>query len=189
MNTRKGQEERASRNDDLVTYGVLDDWRAIARSLLVSENRAAPFFSDRLSKRRSATRRRGGRGSDPCRSFTLKQGFPHAVHALDLRVTRSLRCPYRKGPRGLYGPRPRSVMRGSPLTFRLLRSFQPGSARCSRRSMAPTAQAGKMRPGSIPGVTAWLKLLALFLHCEARRAARRSPEGHYVPLDEQDMAL
>jgi predicted RNA polymerase sigma factor len=29
-------------------------------------------------------------------------------------------------------------------------------------------------------------LLALMLHCEARRAARRSPEGSYVPLSEQD---
>jgi len=32
-------------------------------------------------------------------------------------------------------------------------------------------------------------LLALLLHCEARRAARRSPGGGYVPLDEQDVAL
>jgi RNA polymerase sigma-70 factor (ECF subfamily) len=29
-------------------------------------------------------------------------------------------------------------------------------------------------------------LLALMLHCEARRAARRSPEGRFVPLSEQD---
>jgi predicted RNA polymerase sigma factor len=32
-------------------------------------------------------------------------------------------------------------------------------------------------------------LLALMLHCEARRAARRDPEGHYVPLSEQDPRL
>jgi len=31
-------------------------------------------------------------------------------------------------------------------------------------------------------------LLALMLFCEARRAARRSPEGRYVPLSEQDPA-
>lgn len=32
-------------------------------------------------------------------------------------------------------------------------------------------------------------LLALMLHCEARRDARRSPGGQYVPLSEQDVAL
>jgi len=32
-------------------------------------------------------------------------------------------------------------------------------------------------------------LLALMLHCEARRAARRSPDGMFVPLSEQDPAL
>jgi RNA polymerase sigma-70 factor (ECF subfamily) len=32
-------------------------------------------------------------------------------------------------------------------------------------------------------------LLALLLHCEARRPARRSPGGDYVPLAEQDAAL
>ncbi len=32
-------------------------------------------------------------------------------------------------------------------------------------------------------------LLALMLHCEARRAARRDPAGGYVPLDRQDVAL
>ena len=32
-------------------------------------------------------------------------------------------------------------------------------------------------------------LLSLLLHCEARRAARRSPAGDYVPLAEQDVAL
>ena len=32
-------------------------------------------------------------------------------------------------------------------------------------------------------------LLSLLLHCEARRAARRSPGGDYVPLADQDVAL
>jgi RNA polymerase sigma-70 factor (ECF subfamily) len=32
-------------------------------------------------------------------------------------------------------------------------------------------------------------LLALMLHCEARRAARRGPDGRYVPLSEQDPKL
>lgn len=32
-------------------------------------------------------------------------------------------------------------------------------------------------------------LLALMLHCEARRAARRGPDGRYIPLSEQDPRL
>jgi RNA polymerase sigma-70 factor (ECF subfamily) len=32
-------------------------------------------------------------------------------------------------------------------------------------------------------------LLSLILHCEARRPARRSAEGSFIPLDEQDTAL
>jgi predicted RNA polymerase sigma factor len=32
-------------------------------------------------------------------------------------------------------------------------------------------------------------LLALMLHCEARRDARRNATGHYVPLSEQDISL
>jgi RNA polymerase sigma-70 factor (ECF subfamily) len=32
-------------------------------------------------------------------------------------------------------------------------------------------------------------LLALLLHCEARRAARRAADGAYIPLTEQDVAL
>ncbi len=34
-----------------------------------------------------------------------------------------------------------------------------------------------------------LGLLALMLHCEARRMARRGPDGRYVPLSEQDTKL
>jgi RNA polymerase sigma-70 factor (ECF subfamily) len=32
-------------------------------------------------------------------------------------------------------------------------------------------------------------LFALMLHCEARRSARRSPDGRYVPIAEQDTTL
>jgi len=40
-----------------------------------------------------------------------------------------------------------------------------------------------------PGEAEARGLLALLLHCEARREARRSTSGAYVPLDEQDTAL
>jgi predicted RNA polymerase sigma factor len=38
----------------------------------------------------------------------------------------------------------------------------------------------------MPGDAEVRGLLALMLHCEARRAARRGPDGRYVPLLEQD---
>ncbi len=38
----------------------------------------------------------------------------------------------------------------------------------------------------MPGEAEVRGLLALMLHCEARRAARRGPDGRYVPLSEQD---
>jgi predicted RNA polymerase sigma factor len=38
----------------------------------------------------------------------------------------------------------------------------------------------------MPSETEVLGLLALMLHCEARRTARRAPDGRYVPLSEQD---
>jgi len=41
----------------------------------------------------------------------------------------------------------------------------------------------------LPGEAEVQGLLALMLHCEARRAARRERDGHYVPLSEQDPKL
>jgi RNA polymerase sigma-70 factor (ECF subfamily) len=38
----------------------------------------------------------------------------------------------------------------------------------------------------MPGEAEVRGLLALMLHCEARRAARRGPDGRYTPLSEQD---
>jgi len=40
----------------------------------------------------------------------------------------------------------------------------------------------------MPGEPEVLGLLALMLFCDARRAARRAPDGRYVPLSEQDPA-
>src|SRR5262249_18262119 len=40
----------------------------------------------------------------------------------------------------------------------------------------------------LPGEPEARGLLALLLHCEARRPARRGPAGEYVPLSEQDVA-
>jgi predicted RNA polymerase sigma factor len=41
---------------------------------------------------------------------------------------------------------------------------------------------------AMPDQAETLGLLALMLHCEARRPARRGPDGAYVPLSEQDVS-
>ena len=48
---------------------------------------------------------------------------------------------------------------------------------------------GRLVVGLLPDEPEALGLLALTLHCEARRAARRDSAGRYVPLGEQDVAL
>lgn len=48
---------------------------------------------------------------------------------------------------------------------------------------------GRMTAGLLPGEGEALGLLALMLHCEARKAARRDGAGRFVPLAEQDTAL
>jgi RNA polymerase sigma-70 factor (ECF subfamily) len=48
---------------------------------------------------------------------------------------------------------------------------------------------GRLLVELLPGRPEADGLLALMLHCEARRPARRDPEGRFVPLDEQDVAL
>ena len=48
---------------------------------------------------------------------------------------------------------------------------------------------GRLVASLLPGEAEALGLLALMLHAEARRAARRSAAGDYVPLAEQDPAM
>ncbi len=59
-----------------------------------------------------------------------------------------------------------------------------------RRGLAAEAiELGRLLLHLMPGEPEAQGLLALMLHCEARRAARRGPAGDYVPLTEQDTAL
>src|SRR6266852_3104561 len=51
------------------------------------------------------------------------------------------------------------------------------------------SELGRLLLRLLPGEPEAQGLLALMLHCEARRAARRSASGEYVPLSEQDTAL
>src|SRR5262249_21561485 len=58
-----------------------------------------------------------------------------------------------------------------------------------RRGLADEAiWLGRLVTRLLPGEPEALGLLALMLHCDARRAARRDAGGRYVPLDQQDVA-
>jgi RNA polymerase sigma-70 factor (ECF subfamily) len=58
-----------------------------------------------------------------------------------------------------------------------------------RKGLAAEAiDLGRLLSRLLPDQPEALGLLALMLHCEARRDARRTPDGSYVPLSEQDVA-
>src|SRR5439155_12499436 len=59
-----------------------------------------------------------------------------------------------------------------------------------RRGLAEEAVwLGRLVARLLPDEPEALGLLALMLHCEARRPARRDSTGRYVPLDQQDVTL
>ena len=65
----------------------------------------------------------------------------------------------------------------------------PGGADPKRRDLAgESIWLGRLVVELMPGEPEALGLLALMLHAEARRAARRDAEGRYVPLAEQEVA-
>lgn len=66
----------------------------------------------------------------------------------------------------------------------------PGGTDVARRDlMAESMFLARLVTGLLPDQPEALGLLALMLHAEARRRARRNAEGEYVPLTEQDPAL
>jgi RNA polymerase sigma-70 factor (ECF subfamily) len=65
----------------------------------------------------------------------------------------------------------------------------PGGTDLARRDLAEEAIfLGRVVTELLPTEPEALGLLALLLHAEARRPARRNPQGDYVPLAEQDPA-
>ena len=65
----------------------------------------------------------------------------------------------------------------------------PGGTQARRRNMAQEGiWLGRLVVSLMPDEPEALGLLALMLHAEARRGARRNAEGDYVPLAEQDPA-
>ena len=68
--------------------------------------------------------------------------------------------------------------------------IDPGGTDAARRDLSEEAlYLGQLVAGLLPQEPEALGLLALMLHAEARRRARRTPSGAYVPLAEQDPAL
>ncbi len=66
----------------------------------------------------------------------------------------------------------------------------PGGTEARRRDLAGEGiWLGRLVVSLLPGEPEALGLLALMLHAEARRAARRGADGGYVPLGAQDPAL
>ena len=66
----------------------------------------------------------------------------------------------------------------------------PAGTESRRRNLAEEGiWLGRLVVSLLPDEPEALGLLALMLHAEARRAARRSGEGDYVPLAEQDPAM
>jgi len=66
----------------------------------------------------------------------------------------------------------------------------PGGTDAARRDLAEEAvYLGGLLRELLPQEPEVLGLLALMLYAEARRRARRSAQGEFVPLDEQDLAL
>jgi RNA polymerase sigma-70 factor (ECF subfamily) len=66
----------------------------------------------------------------------------------------------------------------------------PGGTDLARRDLAEEALfLGRLVTELLPQQPEALGLLALMLHAEARRRARRSAPGEYVPLAEQELAL
>ena len=65
----------------------------------------------------------------------------------------------------------------------------PGGTDVRRRDLAGEAiWLGRLVVSLLPDEPEALGLLALMLYAESRRAARRSADGEYVPLDEQDVS-
>jgi RNA polymerase sigma-70 factor (ECF subfamily) len=66
----------------------------------------------------------------------------------------------------------------------------PGGTDVARRDLAEEALfLGRLVTELLPQEPEALGLLALMLHAEARRRARRNAQGEYVPLAEQELAL
>ncbi|OBQ77590.1 DUF6596 domain-containing protein [Mesorhizobium sp. WSM3873] len=97
--------------------------------------------------------------------------------------------PFRVPERAELGERLEAVLEAIYATFAEGWS-DPAGTETRRRNLATEGiWLGRLVASLIPDEPETLGLLALMLFAEARRTARRSPDGDFVPLAEQDVAL
>ena len=96
--------------------------------------------------------------------------------------------PFRIPERALLGERLEAVLAAIYAAFAEGWS-DPAGTEMRRRNLAEEAVwLGRLAASLLPDEPEALGLLALMLHAEARRAARRNAQGEYVPLADQDPA-
>ncbi|RWN16918.1 DUF6596 domain-containing protein [Mesorhizobium sp.] len=102
---------------------------------------------------------------------------------------REAAIPFRVPERAELGERLEAVLEAIYATFAEGWS-DPAGTETRRRNLATEGiWLGRLVASLIPDEPETLGLLALMLFAEARRTARRSPDGDFVPLAEQDVAL
>ncbi|TGQ34953.1 DUF6596 domain-containing protein [Mesorhizobium sp. M00.F.Ca.ET.216.01.1.1] len=97
--------------------------------------------------------------------------------------------PFRVPERSELGERLDAVLEAIYATFAEGWSDPVGTETRGRNLATEGIWLGRLVASLMPEEAEALGLLALMLFAEARRAARRSPEGNFVPLAEQDTAL
>ncbi|TJW41460.1 MAG: RNA polymerase subunit sigma-70 [Mesorhizobium sp.] len=97
--------------------------------------------------------------------------------------------PFRVPERSELGERLDAVLEAIYATFAEGWSDPAGTETRGRNLATEGIWLGRLVASLMPEEAEALGLLALMLFAEARRAARRSPEGNFVPLAEQDTAL
>ncbi|RWI90185.1 DUF6596 domain-containing protein [Mesorhizobium sp.] len=102
---------------------------------------------------------------------------------------REAAIPFRVPERAELGERLEAVLEAIYATFAEGWS-DPAGTETRRRNLATEGiWLGRLVASLIPDEPETLGLLALMLFADARRTARRSPDGDFVPLAEQDVAL
>jgi len=126
---------------------------------------------------------------------TIGSAFLVAPATMGQRLVRAKRkirdagIPFRVPERGELAERLDAVLDAIYAAFAEGWSDPAGSV-ARRRDLADEAIfLGRLVVSLLPDAAEALGLLALMLHAEARRGARRDAEGGYVPLAEQDPAL